>query len=610
MTKLKNAPNLTALSGNDPTELFIFAGTKAWAAWNKGEGVEWHLIADRYQMTADDRKAEPPIILGESQLKEIKGLRLAPAEQEAITLFEFGELSQSEITAICANLAKHTQVQRLTLCDSIGQIKEDLSGYLKRIRTGETLADVVADSIMNVELTAEIINKASINERTDYFIQWYDKQHNTPLAYHPEQGRIYGYNGKCWQYLPEFELYRIIRGFFAHHQAKYSLQHVKNIYDCLMLEVQPMGKSQPHLLAFNNGALNKNTLELLPHNPDDWLTGFNPCDYVLNPPPTPHFNQWLDFISQGNNDRKQSLLAGLYMILFNRNDWQLTLELIGTAGSGKSIYLEVGKLLAGENNHEAITLETLNNEKTRDIILNKTFLYSSDQSRYIGDSSVFKKLSSGESINFDPKHKKAFSSPVKAVLAIASNTLPIYKNDGGGMERRRVIFPFTQAVEESKRDPQLVEKLKSELAGIVHLVIQSFPSADKALQALHRQQHSKEALELKRENDHILDFIQEFELMETVNGAGLIFGSALKMPIGNADRMLDRLYWAYWLYCEHQGIDERQRLKKRHLERELVQAFKTAGNRIDFKTAILAGNRNHTNAIYKDREQTRRKFSD
>ncbi|QNS14714.1 DNA primase family protein [Mannheimia bovis] len=353
---------------------------------------------------------------------------------------------------------------------------------------------------------------------------------------------------------------------------------------------------------------NKNTLEFLPHSKDYYLTAFNPCDYLETQTPTPNFDKWLNFISNDDEDRKKALLAGLYMILNNRNDWQLTLELIGEPGGGKSIYLEVGKMLSGDDNHEAITLSILNEDKARDIILNKTFLYSSDQAKYIGDASILKQISSGEEVTFNPKNKPPFSTKVKAIIAICSNTLPIYKNDGGGMDRRRVIFPFTRSVDENDRDVNLVDKLRAELGGIIRKIYDTFPQADEALKALFKQKNSKEALELKRKNDHILEFIEEFHLLPQVTSQGLVMGSNRGVPPFESQFIYDKLYWCYLLFCNAHGRNDKSILKPSDLMQELTQAFKTAGYKIRFATKPLGQRKLYTNVIFKDKSSTIEKW--
>ncbi|TCP95326.1 putative DNA primase/helicase [Cricetibacter osteomyelitidis] len=611
--KLKNAPHFKAQAEkvSNFSDWFIFVGDEAFQGYDKSNGTDYLNLMD-HVFKIPNNKRTPPVILGNKQLTELQGLQIAPTEQRYIKLFQIGALSESQKTAICLNLAQYTAVTKCELYDRTGGFIESLGDYIERVRTGDTAAEIVAETVGNglqVTLTADEMRNAPVNKITAYFLQWLSTQPiNNKLAYHALHNRLYCFNGKTWDYLPDTHAHRLIKDFFNAYGVGHSMQKVKNICEYLSVELPFFGETAPHFLAFNNGVLNKDTLEFLPHNPDYWLIGFNECDYSDNPPPTPHFDKWLDFISSGNEQRKLGFLAGLYMILFNRNDWQLTLELIGEAGGGKSVFLEVGKMLAGSNNSEPISLKALNDERQIVKILNKSFIYSSDESKYIGDSSIFKKLSSGEAVDFNPKNKPAFSVAVKAIFALASNTLPIYKNDGGGMDRRRVIFPFYRAVTPEQRDPQLISKLQGELAGIVRKIITTFPIADGAKLALYEQQRNDEVLKLKRDNDHILDFIQAFELLDRASNKGLVYGGLNSVPT-NPLLMLDKFYWAYLFYCEAHGIDDRQRLKPKYLEQELKHAFKSAGYSINFHINTLGGRQRHTNAIYKDKEGTYKQWT-
>ncbi|WP_370626666.1 hypothetical protein, partial [Enterobacter cloacae] len=48
--------------------------------------------------------------------------------------------------------------------------------------------------------------------------------------------------------------------------------------------------------------------------------------------------------------KRDMILAALFMVLANRYDWQLFLEVTGPGGSGKSILAEIATMLAGEDN--------------------------------------------------------------------------------------------------------------------------------------------------------------------------------------------------------------------------------------------------------------------
>ncbi|WP_143531312.1 DUF927 domain-containing protein, partial [Rodentibacter rarus] len=146
------------------TAPIILIGSKAWQAWNKGEGLEWSLLA---QAIKTDPK-QPPVIIGESQLSEINFLNLAENDRTSVRLCQFGKFSHSEaLPAVVANLAKNTQVQQLTLCDSLGELQENgnLSDWLKRTR--EQKGDSVADILASLAQDEDVKREPYIEKRTE-----------------------------------------------------------------------------------------------------------------------------------------------------------------------------------------------------------------------------------------------------------------------------------------------------------------------------------------------------------------------------------------------------------------------------------------------------------
>lgn len=625
---LKKAPNLKALLKQNiapEQEIYILIG-EPWTFYRhnprdektNGQGIKWQLLLDINDGDNPNRYQEIPVILDEKALKNLTDLSVLPSGHKVASIIDtddFFKVKSSEggitirenqeiITALCTHLAKTTNVRTFALKNSIGELLEDLSGYIARIQQEIKTTEQTLSPEM-IELDAETIKKLSPADLAEYFYKWLKR----PLAYHSEQGSIYGYNGIIWEVMGENELQRKIKTFFEEYNTKYkSVDTLDRVIKCLNVDLPLFQKTDAKLLAFKNGVLNKNTLQFMPHCKEYYLTGFNPCDYLETQTPTPNFDKWIDFISNDSAERKKSLLAALYMILNNRHDWQLTLELIGEPGGGKSTFLQVAKMISGEGNYTAIDLELLKDEKARDIILNKTFLFSPDQARYVGDSSILKRISGGDEVSFNPKNKKSFSAKVNAVVAICSNTLPIYKNDGGGMERRRVLFPFTRAVEDKDKDEHLVEKIQNELGGIIRKLYDEFKDPNDAKKALERQRKSKEALEMKVKNDHILEFIEEFTLIEQVTNQCLIFGSSRGMPANDSPLVYERLYWIYLLFCDIHGRPEKSRLKPNDLKQELDIAFKTAGYKTRFQNRQLQGGYNYTNVQFKDKENTVRKW--
>ncbi|WP_262404454.1 TfoX/Sxy family protein [Aggregatibacter actinomycetemcomitans] len=70
----------------------------------------------------------------------------------------------------------------------------------------------------------------------------------------------------------------------------------------------------------------------------------------------------------------------------------LFLEVTGVGGSGKSIFNELAKMLAGEGNTTAISLKELESVTARAKLIDKTFFYSSDQESYIGDGAELRAI--------------------------------------------------------------------------------------------------------------------------------------------------------------------------------------------------------------------------
>lgn len=156
------------MDNKDPyVELFILAGSHAWKAWGKGDGIEWYLLAQALKTPTNEKT----VILGESQLKELNGLRIAHKEQAYIRIFQCGELTQAQITAICHNIAESTQAETVRLCDSLGNLKEDLSNFIQRIRKGETNAEIIAKLVIDEQnLKLRLILKSVQNRaKRGYF---------------------------------------------------------------------------------------------------------------------------------------------------------------------------------------------------------------------------------------------------------------------------------------------------------------------------------------------------------------------------------------------------------------------------------------------------------
>ncbi|QHB17828.1 DNA primase family protein [Mannheimia pernigra] len=577
MTKPVKAPFVDKQPKGKPYEAYIIAGTNAWDKTKQQTVLEWTKAESGYQ----------PIILSSKQLQKIDRLKLA-VEVGKVSIFRAGKLTEAEKSAICQNLAKYSTAETVAFYDEALQLEENASGYISRLRaeSGGGMEEIEEDF-------EERFNTLGDNGKVAEFLKWYEK----PLQRHAQSGEFYQFNGKKWEALEDDLLGREIRNFFiAKGIKKYSAIRIKKMIDLFKYELEPTAKHNPHLLAFNNGILDKRSLKFTAHTSKAFITSFINADYSEQEQPTPNFDKWLEFVSNGNLERAKTILAGLFMVLTNTDKWQLFIEVTRLGGTGKSTYTEIAKLLAGENNHVGITLKALDDEVKRCIIIDKTFIISGEQPKYTGDGATIRAITGGDDIFFNPKHKKPFSQKVNAVFMTTNNTPILFTENSGGTERRRVIFKFDRIVPIEERDFNLIDKIQAETGGIIRLLFDTFPDPLEAKALLEKQRVSQEALAVKMEVNHVLEFAQEFEILPTVNG--LAMGSSLNN--GTRD---SAIYPAYIYFCQLNDIEPINR-------RTFTRAFKQALKELDkgeYQTRESNG-RTVTNVRYIDKQRTFNKW--
>lgn len=589
MNRLKNAPNMKYNKTGTPYHsLDILAGSEAWIAWNGGNGTAWQLLAD-----ADpERRKTTPIILGEEQLKSIHSLRLAPEDKKIINIFQFGELTSDQITLIALNIAKNTKAEVIALLNNVGERLENLSDYVARLRKDSEIAELIAQTGESEEPT--IKDRSPTNEKARAFKQWL----GLDLALQRGSGEIYAYGGVTWQRLDSDTLEDNAVLFFEENHLAYSDISVLRLINTLKMQLPKMPEPSSALIHFKNGTLNRNDLTFTPIKREDFIISYLDCDYTGKPEPTPHFDSWMNFVANGNEQKKTNILAGLYAVLTNRYDWQLFLEITGDGGSGKSVFAKIATMLVGNNSTTQARLEDMDTPRGRANLANKNLIICSEQSRYGGDGAGLKSITGGDTVNIDPKYRDEFIAVIQAMVMIVNNEATRFTERCGGIDRRRVIYCFDRVVPDEQRDPDLLAKIEQEISGVVYQLMQRFKDPMDAKRALYNQQGSEEALEVKSQTDHITEFCGYFFTSEQCNG--LFVGNA---GMFRAERT--HLYPAYLAFTRAGGI--KSELSLNNFAISLKQGLKQHGNKPDYaKKRTKSGFR--TNVHFKDVEEFIKSF--
>ncbi|ELL6419910.1 toprim domain-containing protein, partial [Salmonella enterica] len=356
------------------------------------------------------------------------------------------------------------------------------------------------------------------------------------------------YEAGIWKIIPPSDFARDVAGLFQRLRAPFSSGKIASVVETLKLIIPQQDAPARRLIGFRNGVLDTATGTFSPHHKSHWLRTL--CDVDFTPPVegetlethAPHFWRWLDRAASGKPEKRDVILAALFMVLANRYDWQLFLEVTGPGGSGKSILAEIATMLAGEDNATSATIETLESPRERAALIGFSLIRLPDQEKWSGDGAGLKAITGGDAVSVDPKYKDAYSTHIPAVILAVNNNPMRFTDRSGGVSRRRVILHFPEQIAPDERDPQLKNKIARELAVIVRQLMQKFSDPMTARALLQSQQNSDEALSIKREADPTFDFCGYLEALPEPEG--MYIGNASIIP--RQPRLY--LYHAYLAY--------------------------------------------------------------
>lgn len=361
------------------------------------------------------------------------------------------------------------------------------------------------------------------------------------------------YENGIWKNIPAATFSRNVADLFQRLRAPFSSGKIASVVETLKLIIPQQDTPARRLIGFRNGVLDTQTGLFSPHSKSYWLRTL--CDVDFTPPVegetlethAPNFWRWLDRAASKNPQKRDVILAALFMVLANRYDWQLFLEVTGPGGSGKSILAEIATLLAGEDNATSADIDTLEDPRKRASLIGFSLIRLPDQEKWSGDGAGLKAITGGDAVSVDPKYQNPYSTHIPAVILAVNNNPMRFTDRSGGVSRRRVIIHFPEQIAPEERDPQLRDKIARELAVIVRQLMQRFSDPMTARALLQSQQNSDEALSIKRDADPTFDFCGYLEMLPQTNG--MFMGNASIVP----RNYRKYLYHAYLAYMEANG---------------------------------------------------------
>lgn len=301
-----------------------------------------------------------------------------------------------------------------------------------------------------------------------------------------------------------------------------------------------------NLIPFQNGVLNTQSNQFMPHAPGYRLTWALPRDHNPLAKDCSTINAWLDEATGGSAALKHILLCWLNACLKGRSDLQRFLHLTGPGGTGKGTFIRLAISLIGAKNHHPSSLADWCGNRFEPVnAYKKRLITFPDEDKYLGGLGNFKKLTGGDAIRGEIKRKQAFDFQFEGMVMLASN-YPIFSGDtSSGIYRRLLMVPFNQVVSPFLRR-NLDADFASELAALTNTVL-DIP--DQEVADTLRQSVSQSAEVIDRTWDYR---IRQDSVAAWLNECVIREPLACER-VGNDRGSADTLFGSYYRYCEQSG---------------------------------------------------------
>lgn len=231
-------------------------------------------------------------------------------------------------------------------------------------------------------------------------------------------------------------------------------------------------------LNLKNGTLDLDTLELRPHNRDDYLT-YQLCYEYSAEALAPRFEQFIRevFVSEDTTETDLELCQ----LVQESMGYSLTVDtkheamfwLSGDGGNGKTVLITVLHWLLN-GMAASVDFSTLGQPGNYDLAdaQGKRVLFSTESERggKLAEGYI-KRIVSGERINARAIYGKPFEFKAIAKLWWAMNDKPVIRDTGNSVWRRLKLIPFNRTFTEAERDPDLLDKLRDELPGVLNFAL-------------------------------------------------------------------------------------------------------------------------------------------
>lgn len=230
-----------------------------------------------------------------------------------------------------------------------------------------------------------------------------------------------------------------------------------------------------NIINFENGILNLDTMELLPHAPEYMSTIQIPSKWVDTESKTPVFDKYMDTLTNGDKALQKLLLQYMGVCLSNIPGYLLKKFLImyGEGNTGKSQLKRLLEMLLGSKNCCPIGLDKLETEFGPINLRYKRLAGSADMNYVsVKELSTLKSMTGSDSIFANRKGQMPVSFVYTGLFWFCANRLPKFGGDDGPWVFARICPVYCgNVISEAEQDKLLLDKMYAEREGIIYKAI-------------------------------------------------------------------------------------------------------------------------------------------
>lgn len=329
----------------------------------------------------------------------------------------------------------------------------------------------------------------------------------------------------------------------------------KEVYKYICLKVEKEGEfANPKYLGLKNSILDIQTGEEYPYSPK-WIINNRIKQEYNKDCYSEIMDKTLNKVCCNDPQIRALLEEMIGYTMYRKNTMQVCFILTGEGSNGKSTILNCIKKLIGKENYTSLDLRELEETFKPAELHGKLANIGDDISaKYLENSSVFKKVVTGESFVVQRKYAQPFELECYATQIFCANELPQVKDKSDGFARRLVIVPFNAkfSKNDSDYDPFIEDKLLAEesIQYLMKIAIEGLK------RVLYNKQFTKSSIgeaekeDYMKSNNNVLEWLEYEPSIENE-------------PIND-------VYLAYQVWCTQNGCVA---VKKLNFSKELKKQF-------------------------------------